>query len=468
MNTYLDVGATRIQAYLARTANAAGLKGWRGASALITQAMSPDELGPVLDGRARLNPEAGQPDGKVSFILESGDPKSLAERILLHLRKRLPGLELQAAWGQGSTYLEAYAKHMEPMLQEGKAILALPAPYEFPLTRNCQACGLDSVVAERDFPERTMGLCEDCMARFEFAGPRYELGHTRSGKEFRASGLSSEFRLIQMLGERGVILEPVRDFAALARLGNRSTNHLATVYIDGNGVGRFFKEIISLGSPPTKLSLELEQATFEALAKAAAAVISDTHNLLPVVPHVVGGDDVLISLPAEMGWAFTLSYLQHFTKSVGEVVRQRVPGARSSPTASAALVFAHESYPFTRSVTLAGRMLRAAKAREGGRAATALWVDVTREGEAPPPHRSPWTLQELTATQETIRHVAALPKSLRAGLGVALDHPDESVALARTGRLARRHGLLDTLRPLALSRGANGLRDALEISLWWT
>ena len=63
----------------------------------------------------------------------------------------------------------------------------------------------------------------------------------------------------------------------------------------------------------------------EALVAATSAVLRPGEVLLPVIPHVSGGDDVLLSLPAERAWAFTRIYLASFSGRVADTYVEVTP-----------------------------------------------------------------------------------------------------------------------------------------------
>ncbi|WP_345127728.1 Cas10/Cmr2 second palm domain-containing protein, partial [Streptomyces chiangmaiensis] len=174
------------------------------------------------------------------------------------------------------------------------------------------------------------------------------------------------------------------DFAALAALGRVESgrNHLATVSIDGNAFGEFFKALAKEGSDDprmrnwkTRISQSLSAATRDALTEATMSLpLTDERDQVVVVPHVVGGDDVLVSLPADQAWAFTLAFLRQFgqavrtaTADILEMLNGRRAGRSEgeppleAPTASAGIVFAHSGYPLNLLAESAGRRLREAK-----------------------------------------------------------------------------------------------------------
>jgi Cas10/Cmr2, second palm domain len=367
--------------------------------------------------------------------------------------------------------VDAYATTLSRRFDDGTALLSVPAAPELPLLAPCQRCRLDPAVAQvRGAKEEgTVNVCTDCAQR-ELAGGR----RTRPAPGHPSPGLAAEERLSRLVaGDEA--LDWVDDFGALAKLTGERDNHLATVLADGNSMGRFFQRLAASGSPAKRtLSRRFAEATFQALAEATVALRPES-GPLPVIPHVVGGDDVVVSLPARLAWPFLRGYLRAFERLVREAVKATAPGfAAETPTASAAVVFAHHTYPFQRCVTVGDELLAGAKTREAGARSSVLWVDVTREGEQPPASRRPWTIEELARLQDDIAMLAPgrLAKHARSALALGLARPDPDVAAARARLLAERLGVRDVVRRL-LHDGDDGvggvgrLGDALELGRWW-
>lgn len=451
MPTYLDVGAVRIQSYLAR---AQPLKARRGASAALSEATQESESG------AEINLEAGEADGTVHLIVpDGGSAEDLARQVLGHLRERLPAAEFQAAWGAGSDYVSAYGLEIRPRLERGDVLVSLPPRYEFPATRSCETCGQDPVKTSISVDDKDTGICADCAIRFGAAGYR---------KPGTGAGTTSEDRLLHALGRAPE--NRVDSFDQLAQLGSRKNDHLATVYIDGNAVGDFFGRLLEAGNPhKAELSRGFAEATWTALERAAGA-IATVGQPLPVIPHVVGGDDVLASVTADLALCFVRAYLETFTSELSGCVKEHAAKlVNQAPTASAGVVFAHATYPFDRCVHVAEGLLRRAKRRDRGRSPSLLCVDVTREGESPPLGRRAWTLDEIAVREGDLDRLAQLGKSARASLHAAISHRDDAVASALALRWARRNEQREIVESLlGIPADAQILRDALDLTDWWS
>lgn len=473
MSVYLDVACIRIQQYLARTPT---LRGRRAASAVLAEAtrlhtaqdtQDAPPLLRVVAGLAEPNEQAGVADGVASLVVRDGvQPEQVARRVLAHLRAALPGATFQAVWGEGPSYVDAYNRQIKPRLASGREVLLdLPPLAEFPPVSPCRFCR--SAPASTRLPvdpfdeahaqqAREQDACADCEMRYG----------TRAS---RRAGRTAEERLARQIGR-----PRAADLAALAALGRagRGGNHLATVYADGNAIGEFFT---ALGKQPgadkNSASRRLVDATWDALGAATRAIAQPDDSVLCAVPHVVGGDDVLVSVPADRGWRFAAVLLAAFEQSLARIAQESRIG--QPPTVSAGIVFARADYPFHLVVASAEASLRRAKNAYAGRRTALDFLDVTAEGHDAPAEMPP-TLAALRAHAPALdRLVAAMPAHQRTRQeGLRRLGPDWQLeADAELARLGLTHLLAPFQLPAARGDGADtqeiGASQALRIARWW-
>lgn len=454
---YVDVSCVRIQAYLGRTTQ---LRGRRGASAAIAAATRFDPTGPCPFPGASFHEDAGEADGVVNLVVDSpGDTpdataRALAGHVFRRMRALLPAAQFQAVWGMGASYLDAHHRGIGPRLRRGDVVADLPAVPELPYAKVCEQCHLGP--AERQIHlggDESPFVCPDCVMRFD-PGTRRE-------------ARTAERELAETLAITGA----ATDMAALARLGatDGNRNQVATVFVDGNAFGDFFEHLATGGQrldAATKgaISKALNAHTRTALAEAVFAVSSDADGgVLCAVPHLVGGDDVLVGLPADRAWMFIRQYLAEFDVRVAETRTLAAAHVADLPhlSASAGLVFAHASHPFHLVVEEAARQLAAAKSLVRGREASVAFADLTT-GDHGPPVR----LADLDAYADRLTALAGLPPAARQNLAVALRRaPDDTTALrnhaARLGRTA-------VLDPFLAEGSPIDLAHALTTTRWWT
>lgn len=466
MPEYLDAAVVRIQTYIARTPE---LSLRRGASWMITAATGGDAVDEwIRDGglhQVARNGEAGHADGVVALTVPDGTAAGHATGLLLHLRRSIPGAELQASWGQAATYLEF--RRDQP--RDGQRLRAMPPMTDFPLAETCESCRVDA-------RGRPSGTCADCAARAAVAGHRRArpgaADHETAGQEVDALG--TERLVIDAVGqavERR--LRPVRDMGELARLGDESgnRNHVATVALDGNGMGGFFAALTGGqdASIKQRISPEISAATRNALISAALAVTRGNDHFLPVIPHVLGGDDVVVSVTADRAWPFILAFLEGFAVGMRTAAeRLALPGPirQRLPSMSAGVVFAHAKFPYARAVHLAEAALRRAKRDTRGAEPAVGWLDVTADGEEPPAWRLTQTLDALRHDADDIATLGAISPSGRQALArlLARGTDEESRAAALSWARRNDHPIIAVLLD---DRSVTEARNLLALTRWW-
>ena len=254
-----------------------------------------------------------------------------------------------------------------------------------------------------------------------------------------------------------MLFRSVRDFDDLAQRGPATLgshglkqNHVATVYIDGNSVGQHIERASS--SDRIGLSSRLKEATTAALNAATEAV----HERLPtgplaVIPHVVGGDDVLVSVPAFMWRPFVATFLKVFGTSADPV------------SASAGIVIAHLAYPFNRAVEVADDLLSKAKAAVDGKQSSLAVIELTSEA-AQPTRARVWTETDLARLSASIKILSDTGKSARHELARAAAAPERLVARNLLRRQCARMGIgLDA----ELTADPALVADLLDLVKWW-
>ncbi len=470
---FIDVGFIRIQRYLARTVK---LRGRRAASAGLAYETDSERVAAALpSGLAEANQEAGAADGVVNLKLRSpeSDPvrrrqqvDTVMDETLALLRTLFPAAVLQAAWGSGEDYLTAYTREIGPRTARGEVRIDHPALPEFPCARQCPLCRIDPATASAHLPDRREStlVCADCAARL-----------ARRDRSRRTTDSVEEW----LQHEIGADAAPDM-LEDLVLLGARDAkrNHLVTVSIDGNAVGALFRALTeatagdsTLREIRTQVSAGLKNCTREALGHGTLAVLEARSGepdpaVLPVVPHVLGGDDVLVSVPASYAWRFTLGYLDAFDALASELVadiRKRTGLELPLPSASAGMVFARHSEPMYLLVELAEERLRAAKRATGGQASSVDFLDLTVDGpygtDDPPLSRD-----QTDAAHHALDRLARLNQSLRSTLAGQLRERGDTVDAENTARTLR---VLPAVQPFLDGEFGISLGHALRIATWW-
>lgn len=410
MPHYVDVSVQHIQGYLVRAQH---LKGRRGASTMIARATSDDAVTRCLAGLpAELHGEAGAVDGVISVRLKDSTTDSTTDvtsRLINHLRQELPAAFLVATYRDGANYAEAVGSDTdEQRIARYPAVCA-----EWPGAKRCDWCNIwpaSAIIVDgagQDLHNRD--VCRDCELRNEAAGRS-----TQEGWKPLA-----EVRLHRHLADlhHG---EPRRelptDFDKLANLGPISGehNHVATVLADGNGIGKLIDRLrraSSDGGDPEKLRKAprtINDATWQALTSAVDAIDGTDVDGWRVIPHLVGGDDLLVSVPAHGAWEFVLAYLTEFGHGVSSLALDGLV-----PSASAGVVFHQIKEPFSVVADLAHDLLSTAKKEHHGQRAAVCWQSITHDGSAQLRHRHSITLDSLSRSWDSLTQFAGIAQSQR-------------------------------------------------------
>lgn len=461
MPHYLDVSVRHIQRWLVRAPH---LRGRRGASGLLSQATGSLDVDLAGLG-AELNPEVGQVDGVISVLIHA--PRRIADvedRLLDLLRRAAPAAVLTATRREGATYTEAFSN---PIRTEHRP----PLVPEWPLAKHCDWCGAWPASTEIHDSDGRKQVCRDCDER-----------DRASGRNAVPDWVPpSEVRFLEALRQQGAGGEygPLADnFAALAALGPLPDDrtHLATVFADGNSIGAFIDRLRGSRSSLLKEApRKIDNATWASLLAAVRAVGpgDDPPHPPRIVPHLVGGDDLLVTVPAHTVWLFVRTFLTDFA----DQMQVAFPDMSEAPTASAGIVVHHLTYPFKDVVELAEELLHAdAKHQHKGEVAALAWQSITHDGPAPlPQRRRSIRIEELAASWEALAGLAGVPASQRRQLARLCRETaparlpaelDRQLARVRVGSVP----LVDRVRPFLPGSHSDppiDLPDALGITRWW-
>lgn len=441
-NHYMDIGVVRIQSWLARTPK---LRGRRGGSTLITQATDPEVISaelPEIGDIAEINDETGRVDGVVSLKLTDPNRADEVERaVVRYLRGHMCGVSLSVTRFNGNNYAKARSK-------SNAASQEWPAPVgEWPAGQVCKWCSTWPVVPQEQRLGEKDPICTECVARSKAAGRA----------ERREQVPYAEKHLLEKLATNLAVPD---EFEPLAQLDGARETHLALIYADGNGIGKFIQETLQSRKPSKqynlKISQKIDNATWGCLVDAVQETLQDGDPTLPIVPHTVGGDDVMVSVPAGRAWTFVRALLGAFDTHL-----RRQINASTSPSLSAGVVFHHYQLPLFQITDIAKRALRQAKVATSGEAASLAWHDTTRDGREPI-DRPAVTFDELNEHWAALTDLAAMPNSARKQLEdvIRAFGPKSEELREHATRVGYRWVIRRFQEPIALA-------DALGMARWW-
>jgi hypothetical protein len=493
MPTFLEVRAAGVQGYLLRCPT---LPYQRGGSKVVA-----DLLDTALDRWLEAGLPAGlgvsrcddgrRVSGRASLQIHAGEPDALAAEILSWAHRIAPGLPLEAVAGQGPNYLSARFTDMAGRLARGELVVAPPAAGEVPLLPRCGECGVfpTGPDSHRHDDKR---VCADCAVRNRTAGYRTAGGAPPPAERDLLDAVCAHFPA----AARPVVPADFGALAALAPAEDLRRNHLATVCADVNSLGRICRDLASgehadllpdlVTAVAGAMRAALHAATFAVQARVTARTTDDPVPL-GVVPHWLGGDDLLASLAAPDGWLFAMALLAGFRDHLGAALGNRAALLPTVPSLSCALVFSHQSLPRSVVMRAAEEALDQAKLRSARllreplprpmadpTGCTVTWTDLTQQTHyrKDPDFLDTWDLAELgvptagpvPAGRRLLDALAPLPAELRRRLALAGSAADASTACRRAGepQAAAAVGSSAGTEPWALTRAALG-----AVHRWW-
>lgn len=446
MPAYIDVGVVRIQEYITRTSGAdeGQLRKRRGASRMVANASGAS----FLDLGLEPNPESYHVEGVAHLIsseaVSGAEARDLAKAAIKRMRRRLPYAYLRASWAVADTYTAAYprlvAARNGAVPADAGVLDYLPPPRDTPFSNRCRSCGLGETF--------TSSSCTDCQQRDQ-------AGRSRADSDLPTP---EESVLAQVIDAAGVDLSVVRDLSALAELPvdpDAKRNHLATVYADGNGVGKLFDSL------PDRDTARVTSRVLDAAIRGAGrdALVGllpyCKDGYLPAVVTVLAADDALITVPAKLGWVFAEALLTGFAEKVSDY---------DSLSVTAGIAFSHVKSPIETAISAADSAMRDAKRARPGQAAIG-WVDFTHPaGDSATVCDLAW----LQRRREDLATVAGLPASQRSGWErIIAEAAAAKVDPAEVTRFFRREfGRLDSALADA-DLTLEELRDLLDLARWW-
>jgi hypothetical protein len=504
MTWWITVAAVRIQSWIQQTPQLAHM---RGASKALRSVTSPSQVGSLPGlGAVRISAAESSVDGVVVATAPSRDEAAgAASALATHLGHELPGVQWEAWWAEAETYLAAYSRAADPF--EGVPRLRrLPALQECGLVKSCLMCrsepgqtgaeGSASGVLDDDDRRAVLTQGNGCRVRLTQSGESKDAMRLREDEWALLPGerFARDFdHLARRGGLTATQVDPAKPGPSLGR--KESRNHLATICADGNSVGAFFKGLATSTLPLQTVHAgairALNNSTWSAV-NFAARTVAAAPDVVAIEPHFIGGDDVLVSVPAPLGWSFA-SHLarcfeddlrQAFTTLLATDMAGRSLSAAQAEEAAAlqkrigelslgiGMTFSHASFPFAEAHEVAEAAQHAAKQAGKGVASMIGWADITAQHS----DRGGTTIHvidaEVARSEVAIasgdvgaRPVFRLSPSARAQLTAILrDTPDHAEATVQAWAERLEDG---TLAADLAKTPPERLREDLSRARWW-
>jgi GGDEF domain-containing protein len=254
--------------------------------------------------------------------------------------------------------------HMDTMQQEDTLhTIAYPS---HPFFSTCDSCGMEyaqNVLAEPDDEDDEGRYCQICTGKHqEDQDVKKQLENTQ--KRHHSARDFSEYqplweRILEHLqpGDlQGRTLQRPKKFDSFQDF-SKNKEYIGLIYADGNQIGERLKTLRTL-QEYQDFAQTIDDALFAALGHAISVHLPLNRNQLPFDVLLVGGDDVIILVPAEkaMQIAFTLA------KTFSTKLVEHYPDNEALQcTLSVSVVLAPIKYPFSLQRELSDATLKAAK-----------------------------------------------------------------------------------------------------------
>lgn len=480
---YVDIGAQRVQSWMAATPKLTHLRGASHALRNLTGGPAIDAWLAALSlkGVARCV-EAGDKDGVVVLTAESEDQAARAARELLsHLASVLPRL----AWEGWRVDAASYVAAVAAARRGDRAVRRLslhPSQHEVPVLDQCDTCRQEPRVRTAT-GKREQGA--DCAVRE---------AHAQAPAELLAAIPGAWAQDFQQLSRHGGT--PADGSGSAPALGRKdSRNHIALIKADGNKVGAVFEALDAYAGELPSLTQhavrDLDDATWAAVEQATRAITPASALYKGALPHYVGGDDVLVSVPAARAWEFAATLAREFAvlgdtwrarvaaDTADEQLRTRMATVIDEVSLGIGMVIARETYPFAHAFDLAEEAMKAAKKYTRGQSSAIAWVDLSAEGIAGAKRGDRW---QQVISAEAVRHqlaeagdssadigfaIMALPAAARAQLAAEIrDAPTSVTAIAAVETWCRRNDRADVIARQG-RKDPYALLPILSRARWW-
>jgi hypothetical protein len=239
-----------------------------------------------------------------------------------------------------------------------------------PVAETCDTSGLPAAVVEDTADRRVSGQGDEALRSWVTV-------------KKRASGKSGWNRLKTLLhdGQGGTrLMRSVEDVESHLESSGRA-RWAAVIHADGNGFGTVFRSFgqysSQLGDRTARDYLIRLRSFSQALDDCAMAAFreallelpfgDDRAAKLPVVPLVVGGDDLTVYCDGSVSLRLAEHYLRHFEKetakkeTVANVAREAFPSGAGRLSACAGVAIIKPHYPFHAAYSLSAELLQLAK-----------------------------------------------------------------------------------------------------------
>lgn len=240
-----------------------------------------------------------------------------------------------------------------------------------PYVAFCASCGVElanrygKLKSRRD-TGRSLYLCPTCQNKDAERNSESEILLREFGRHYQEA---AETSVAPAAVEWADAAEDIAAFDL------RGQNYVAYLVADGNNMGEIFGRCID-EKQLKQFSDELTATVSHCLAEPAAHFrhqVPGSGNMAPVLPLILGGDDLFALIPAPYALDFARRFCLAYETHVGELMKRHglllEPGdlaqtalqSQGCPTVAAAVVICKSKYPYSLAHQRAEKLLEAAK-----------------------------------------------------------------------------------------------------------
>ncbi|KPL75297.1 hypothetical protein ADN00_12970 [Ornatilinea apprima] len=221
-----------------------------------------------------------------------------------------------------------------------------------PIFARCQRCGQFPIEKVIRIGNQDFKVCRVCFTKQTIPSSLYPGDRLKTSVFARQTLQDAGFPdLIEDLGDQ-----------------SQPKNFVALVNADGNNIGKIIENYIHQEADLIALSSILTETIEYALIEAIKASMGTSASKIPIIPILIGGDDVMFLTPGHLGIPIAVALCQNFKHKFNQLVQEKTKDNpslfQSNPpeaVMSAGVVIAKTSHPLFALDELSEELLKSAK-----------------------------------------------------------------------------------------------------------
>lgn len=159
--------------------------------------------------------------------------------------------------------------------------------------------------------------------------------------------------------EEKIVLDAPESLADIGQLAKPS-GYIGLIYADGNRMGWRLQEHFDSFEPIKDFSEKIKTATSESLFEALHKILQTDKHHFPFEILLVGGDDILLVVPAQHAINVALDFAEHFNSKTSYDTKV---GEQAYVSLGVGIVIAHATHPIRHLISLAEEFASSAKVK---------------------------------------------------------------------------------------------------------